>query len=45
MFFSIKDFAVLIVSGQFWGSPGPYDCKFVFEELKNLMEEEKAAKK
>ncbi len=26
-------------------SPGPYDCKFVFEELKNLMEEEKAAKK
>ena len=26
-------------------SPGPYDCKFVFEELKHLMEEEKAAKK
>ena len=26
-------------------SPGPYDCKFVFEELKNLMEEEQAAKK
>ena len=26
-------------------SPGPYDCKFVFEELKNLMEEEKTAKK
>ena len=26
-------------------SPGPYDCKFVFEELKNLMEEGKAAKK
>jgi len=23
-------------------SPGPYDCKFVFEELKNLMEEGKA---
>jgi carbamoyl-phosphate synthase small subunit len=26
-------------------SPGPYDCKFVFKELQNLMEEEKAAKK
>lgn len=26
-------------------SPGPYDCKFVFEELKNLMEEGDAAKK
>ena len=26
-------------------SPGPYDCKFVFEELKNLMGEEKSAKK
>ena len=26
-------------------SPGPYDCKFVFEELKHLMEEGKAAKK
>ena len=26
-------------------SPGPYDCKFVFEELKNLMEEGKSAKK
>ena len=26
-------------------SPGPYDCKFVFEKLKNLMEEEKSAKK
>ena len=26
-------------------TPGPYDCKFVFEELKNLMEEEKSAKK
>ena len=20
-------------------SPGPYDCKFVFDELKNIMEE------
>jgi carbamoyl-phosphate synthase small subunit len=26
-------------------SPGPNDCKFVFEKLKNLMEEEKSAKK
>jgi carbamoyl-phosphate synthase small subunit len=26
-------------------APGPYDCKFVFEELNNLMGEEKAAKK
>ena len=26
-------------------SPGPYDCKFVFEELKHLMEEETSAKK
>ncbi|MDX1596794.1 MAG: glutamine-hydrolyzing carbamoyl-phosphate synthase small subunit [Nitrosopumilaceae archaeon] len=26
-------------------SPGPYDCKFVFEELKHLMEEGDAAKK
>jgi len=26
-------------------SPGPYDCKFVFEELSYLMGEEKAAKK
>jgi len=26
-------------------SPGPYDCKFVFEKLKTLMEEEKSAKK
>jgi carbamoyl-phosphate synthase small subunit len=26
-------------------SPGPYDCKFVFEKLKTLMEEEKPAKK
>jgi carbamoyl-phosphate synthase small subunit len=26
-------------------SPGPYDCKFVFEELKHLMEEGKSAKK
>jgi len=26
-------------------SPGPYDCKFVFEELKHLMEEGKTAKK
>ena len=26
-------------------SPGPYDCKFIFEELKHLMEEEKSAKK
>ncbi len=26
-------------------APGPYDCKFVFEELSNLMGEEKAAKK
>ena len=25
-------------------SPGPYDCKFVFEQLKNLMEEGKSAK-
>ncbi|MFB5621700.1 MAG: glutamine-hydrolyzing carbamoyl-phosphate synthase small subunit [Candidatus Nitrosomaritimum yanchengensis] len=25
-------------------APGPYDCKFVFEELKHLMGEEKAAK-
>ena len=24
-------------------SPGPYDCKFVFEELKKLMEEQKSA--
>lgn len=24
-------------------SPGPYDCKYVFEKLKTLMEEEKAA--
>ena len=24
-------------------SPGPYDCKFVFEELKKLMEEHKSA--
>lgn len=26
-------------------SPGPYDCKFVFEKLKTLMEEETSAKK
>ncbi|MDH3278148.1 MAG: glutamine-hydrolyzing carbamoyl-phosphate synthase small subunit [Nitrosopumilus sp.] len=26
-------------------APGPYDCKFVFEELSNLMGEEKTAKK
>jgi carbamoyl-phosphate synthase small subunit len=26
-------------------APGPYDCKFVFEELSYLMGEEKAAKK
>ena len=26
-------------------APGPYDCEFVFEELCNLMGEEKAAKK
>ena len=26
-------------------TPGPYDCKFVFQELKNLMEEGKPAKK
>ena len=26
-------------------APGPYDCKFVFEELSHLMGEEKAAKK
>ncbi len=26
-------------------SPGPYDCKFVFEKLKTLMEEAKPAKK
>jgi carbamoyl-phosphate synthase small subunit len=26
-------------------SPGPYDCKFVFDELKHLMEEETSAKK
>jgi len=26
-------------------SPGPFDCKFVFEELKRLMEEEKTAKR
>jgi len=26
-------------------APGPYDCKFVFEELGHLMGEEKAAKK
>lgn len=26
-------------------SPGPYDCKFVFEELRDLMEEENTAKK
>ena len=26
-------------------SPGPFDCKFVFEELKHLMEEEKTAKR
>ena len=25
-------------------APGPYDCKFVFEELKQLMEEKSAAK-
>ena len=25
-------------------APGPYDCKFVFEELKHLMEEGKSAK-
>lgn len=25
-------------------SPGPYDCKFVFEELKHLMEEKSTAK-
>ena len=25
-------------------TPGPFDCKFVFEELKRLMEEEKTAK-
>ncbi len=25
-------------------SPGPYDCKYVFEELRHLMGEEKAAK-
>ena len=25
-------------------APGPYDCKFVFEELKHLMEEETSAK-
>ena len=26
-------------------APGPFDCKFVFEELKHLMEEGKSAKK
>ena len=26
-------------------SPGPYDCKFVFEKLKTLMEEDTSAKK
>jgi carbamoyl-phosphate synthase small subunit len=26
-------------------SPGPFDCKFIFEELKRLMEEEKTAKR
>jgi len=26
-------------------APGPYDCKFIFDELNNLMGEEKAAKK
>lgn len=26
-------------------SPGPYDCKFVFEELKKMMEEGRSAKK
>jgi len=26
-------------------TPGPFDCKFVFEELKRLMEEEKTAKR
>ena len=26
-------------------SPGPYDCKFIFKELKNLMEEDTSAKK
>jgi len=26
-------------------SPGPYDCKFIFEELKNLMEEGNPGKK
>ena len=26
-------------------SPGPFDCTFVFEELKRLMEEGKAAKR
>ena len=25
-------------------SPGPYDCKFVFDELKNIMEGGKAGK-
>lgn len=26
-------------------TPGPFDCKFIFEELKRLMEEEKTAKR
>ena len=25
-------------------SPGPYDCKFIFDELKNIMEEGKTGK-
>jgi carbamoyl-phosphate synthase small subunit len=25
-------------------APGPYDCKFIFEELKHLMEEGASAK-
>lgn len=35
-----------IIAVQFHpeASPGPYDCEFVFEELKHLMEEGRAAK-
>lgn len=40
-----KDKSCIAVQFHPEASPGPYDCKFVFEELKRLMEEGKAAKK
>ena len=40
-----KDKRCIAVQFHPEASPGPYDCKFVFEKLKNLMEEGTSAKK